>query len=221
MIQAGGLGAVGSIAATLVGTANIASFPAGVTQTQSFTFPAVATGTLVVVSVHCQNHPNLASSTSIVYDPSGANVALTLETGLTVTPPVIASGVIPSFAGGSKTIQITFVSDPHFFQGAISCWLVTGQTINNAQNALQSTANVIVGLSVTHGQVILASEMDQSNQAWDFALSSPTTPSSVAGSGTTCGTAIWNANNTNTASYTVNGKSGVTPTRGTVAATYV
>jgi hypothetical protein len=180
------------------------------------TFPAVASNTLLIVSVHIQNAPTI---TGIIFDPAGANTALTIESGVGTVAPVIASGLISAFGGGSRNIRVTTAASIAFFGMGLVCWLVTSQTQNFAVAAARATSGVGNNINVVAGEVIVNSAFDGSNRAYDWATSTAL-PSALHGAGTPLGAAEWAFNVTSTSSWTLIPLAGVAVVFGYVAATY-
>jgi hypothetical protein len=119
---------------------------------------------VVAVFIGSQNNPIVSS---VVVDPTGANVSLTKNTeqdsgtgaGNTTA---FWSGLVAS-SSGTVNIAITYTTSPNFFNMGYHVWTLTGLASNTPRAAVSGFPNLNIG--VTSGYILLAGSFSSANNA--------------------------------------------------------
>jgi len=134
-----------SPAYSYLGSFSSTSLPSGSTATMPFTM--TNTAGLLVVFFGVQNSKSI---TSVVYDPTGANVTLTQDAfNNTGNTGGMWSGAIPA-ASGSKNVVVTASTTVSFLAAGGHAWLATDLISSSAQTAANSSG-ASASISVTAG----------------------------------------------------------------------
>lgn len=105
-----------------------------------------------VVGIYCQC-ANSKIISSVVVDPTGANVTLTQDTQVNGgTTSAFFSGLVAS-GSGAKNIVITYTTDPNFNDMSYHVWTLTGLSSNAHRTAASGFPNL--SIAVTAGHILL------------------------------------------------------------------